>query len=229
MKTHKILLSAPLCLSLSLCLGAGAFAQQIPNQDSNSKPDSKALSAELASFLNRQGDFCLGKFDWPIDVTESDAQVRTRDAVQMPVLEKIGLVVSTSGTVMRKVDETEKPVPVIRYALTDAGKAFYLQKDAPGSDTGAGPVRRHDLCAGRLSLDKLVSWTEPVVQGDHQALTATYTYRFAAAKWGMDPEVQRVFPVLARVIHGEGTLQLTQVFQWKDGKWVASNAAEAVR
>ena|ERR1700754_1676325 len=219
MKTQKILFSATLCLYLC----TGAFAQQAAN------PDSKALSTELASYLNRQGDFCLGKFEWPIDVTESDARVGTRDAVQMPVLEKIGLVASSKGTVMRKVDETETPVPVVRYALTDAGKAFYLEKEAPASDAGAAPVRRHDLCAGRLSLDKVVSWTAPVVQGDHGELTATYTYHFAAVKWAMNPDVQRVFPVLARVIRGDGTLQQTQLFQLRDGKWVAVNLAEAVR
>jgi hypothetical protein len=210
--------SRHLLLVAALCAPAATFAEPA------TKPDPKALSAALASFLSQQGDFCLGKFDWPINVSEQDIRFGTRNAVQMPVLEKMGLVASSKGMATRTQDKVEETVAVTRYALTDAGKAFYLQREAAGDD-----AHRHDLCAGHLSLDKLVRWSDPVEQGDHQELTVAYTYHFTGPKWSLDPEVQKVFPVLALVVHGEGSRQLNQRLQLKNGQWVAVNAVESAR
>ena len=46
-----------------LCLSglAGAMNTNEPNQ--------KNLKTALEKYLEQQGDFCLGKFDWPIDVS----------------------------------------------------------------------------------------------------------------------------------------------------------------
>ena len=83
-------------VAVAWCIGATAgFAA--PTQ-----PNRTAVTIALRDYLAKQGNFCLGKFDWPIDVSERDFQMGTRDAVQMPVLEKLGLVVSSEVSVKRK-------------------------------------------------------------------------------------------------------------------------------
>ena len=62
------------------------------------KLSEKALKPAVERYLAAKGDFCLGKFDWPIVVTEADRRHASRDALQMPVLEKLGLVVSTDAS-----------------------------------------------------------------------------------------------------------------------------------
>ncbi len=59
-------------------------------------PTKKNLAPAVAKFLREKGDFCLGKYTWPISVSEHDRQGRSNDAVQLPVLEKLGLVTSSS-------------------------------------------------------------------------------------------------------------------------------------
>ena len=200
-----------------MCISSAAFCAN------SSEPNQKALTAALVNYLAKQGDFCLGKFDWPINVSESEFAMGTRDAVQMPVLEKLGLVVSSSASAMRKVDEADIAVPVKSYALTDAGKQFYLAKES-STGTGASKVmHNHDFCAGKLSLDKLVRWEKPSTQGDSQETTVTYTYKIAPAKWTNDPEIQKVFPMLARILKGEGNMLLQQNFRLSGKSWVAVN------
>src|ERR1700741_844748 len=94
------------------------------------QPNKKMLETALTKYLAKQGDLCVGKFDWPIDISQRDVESSTRDAVQLPVMEKLGLVASSSESVMRKGEgDVETPVPVQRYVLTDAGKKFYLKKE----------------------------------------------------------------------------------------------------
>src|ERR1700730_11374596 len=94
-------------------------------------PEQKALHRELVKYLAKQGQLCLGKFDWPIDVSQQDIQENTRDAVQLPVLEKLGLVTSTVTEAQRVGidDNLVHTVAVKRYELTSAGRKSYLDKD----------------------------------------------------------------------------------------------------
>ena len=186
-------------------------------------PTEKALKLALEKYLAQQGDFCLGKFDWPIDVSESEFSIGSRDALQMPVLEKLGLVSSSNASAMRKVDEVELAVPVKRFELTEKGQLFYLPKQSVTGSIGKQLVHAHDFCAGKLSLDKIVGWEKPVMQGDSQRTTVSYTYKMAAAKWTQDPEVHKVFPLLAKVVNGESSMLLKQQFQLSGKSWVAVN------
>ena len=157
--------------------------------------------AALNAYLAKQGDVCLGKVDWPIDVGQHDFQQNARDAIQMPVLEKLGLVTS-------KVTEKES-VPVKRYALTKVGLQSYL---AP----------RKDLCAATITLDQVVRWEEgpqsPLRQG-----TIYYTYHVSPASWMRSTDAQKVFPMVDKVIKGEGTLQLAQQLQLTREGWIATS------
>lgn len=189
---------------------------------SPAKPTSSAQATILRHYLQQRGDLCLGKFDWPIDVKASDFEARTRDAVQMPVLESLGLVSSSDGSVsMYKEDGSKEWVPAKRYELTRVGKMFYLKRDSISA--GGKPVVHHgDLCAGKLSLDKVVSWTQTASDAGQAEATASYTYKFAPAQWARFPEALKAFPMIDRIEQGEGKLQMTQRFHLVDGVWVAT-------
>jgi hypothetical protein len=201
-----------------LCISNAAFCTN------STEPNQKILVSAVKKYLAQQGDFCLGKFDWPIDVSESEFGMGTNDAVQMPVLEKLGLVISSNASAMRKVDEADISVPVKRYQLTEAGKAFYLPKESSAIVGGKKVMHTHDFCAGKLSLNKLVRWDKTTMEGKHQETTVTYTYKIAPAKWTQNPEIQAVFPMLTKVLKGEGSMQLQQQFRFSKKSWVPVNS-----
>lgn len=204
-----------------MCFSSAAFCAN------STEPDQTTLASALENYLAQQGNFCLGKYDWPIDLTESDFKMGTRDALQLPVLEKMGLVESTYVTAMHKVDDTEQPVLVKRHVLTDAGKKFYLAKDIQTiTSSGEKIVHHGDFCAAKLSLNKLVRWEKPEMRGEYKETTVDYTYKIAAAKWTQDSEIQKVFPMLAHIVKGEGTMQLKQRFRLSGESWIAINPEE---
>jgi hypothetical protein len=174
----------------------------------------KSLEPAVAKYLQEKGNFCLGKFNWPIDVSEQDRQQGTNDAIQMPVLEKLGLVVSSAVV----GDSTVK-----QYDLTEQGKKYYLVKKTVTLGPGDEPVDHPgDFCAARLKLERVVGWQPPEVVDGRTQVTVKYTYKVAAAAdWTHDPEIKRVFPMIHRIVDGEGTMQLTQLFAWSNQTWVA--------
>ena len=194
------------------------------------KPDArnqKTLEAALGKYLADRGDLCLAKYDWPIYVSAADMELGTRDALQLPVLEKLGLVTSTSGTVQRKVDEVEEAIPAKRYELTEMGRNFYLEKDMAITNASGKTVEHHgDFCAGKLFLNKIVAWDKPNEQDAQKETTVTYTYKFAAADWARDPEARKVFPMVDRMLKGEGSLQLQQRFRQVGKTWVAVSSLQ---
>lgn len=179
------------------------------------QPGNKALAAGLSKYLAQQGDVCVGKFDWPIDVAPGDAEAGSRDAVQLPVLAQLGLADAVAGMVVRRNAEgVEREVPVQRYSLTEAGKKFYLKRDTSTvAPTGEKIARTGDFCVGKLSLVKVVAW-------DAGTGTASYTYKFAAAPWMHEPAAQQVFPMIAYIMKNEGQMQMKQRLRLENGRWV---------
>ena len=193
---------------------ASAGTQQPPGADH------AQLQAALVRYLETQGNICVGKFDWPIDVTDGDLKVRSRDSIQMPVLEKLGLVRSSPATTQRPTEDGPKSLPATRYELTEAGRKFYLEKDQ-STRAGGNSVEHHrDLCGARISLDKVVSWGKAEDPAGRGVVTLTYTYHAVASEWMTDPDAQRVFPMLDRVIKGDGSMQLEERLRLADGTWV---------
>jgi hypothetical protein len=182
-------------------------------------PDSKALHRELVKYLQKQGQLCLGKSDWPIDVSQQDFQENARDAVQMPVLEKLGLVTSTVAETQRLgVDDNAlHTVAVKRYELTRAGRQSYVDKDNFARGSGAAREHHKDLCAAKLTLDKIVRW-EPADVGQG---TVFYTYHVTAVPWVKSADALKVFPMIDKIIKGEGTLQLSQRMRLGREGWTA--------
>ena len=198
---------------LALCSAAVAGTGPAANR--------KVLTLALNQYLEVHGDLCLGKFDWPIDVSPQDFLDHTRDALQMPVLEKFNLVVPKAGTVKRLLDDGEQTVSVNQYALTAIGRIYYLER--PSQVTLAtGEVVKHnrDLCGGHVRLNKLVRWDTPTQTSGNWETTLHYTYTFTPVWWAQEPQVQQVFPVFPTLLQGQGKLQLEQRFQWTGKQWV---------
>lgn len=172
------------------------------------------LTQGMNEYLAKNGDFCIGDTQWPIDVTQHEMDTRGHNAVQMPVMEKAGLVRSSIASVSMKDDDGNavKDVKVMRYELTDEGRKYYLHQ--PGRKDANGTLKEipGDFCAGRMTLDKIVSWG-PVKEVDGQKHTiVTYTYNIDAADWAKKPELQKVFPMVAYVVNGGKKVQLKEGF-----------------
>ncbi|MDB5803766.1 MAG: hypothetical protein JWN73_1088 [Betaproteobacteria bacterium] len=196
-------------------------------------PSRAAMAVAVAKYLAQHGDFCIGKFNWPIDVplAEFESTLPTRDTTQMPVLENAGLVASSTATVERREGEEGaqdvKQVPVRRYQLTEAGERYYLKKKMVSAGLAGQPVvHGGDFCAGRLSLDRVVGMEKPVLVDGQAETTVTYTYRINAFPWARDEDLQGVFPMVARVVKGEHSMQLKQRFRHVGNQWVAVQAWE---
>src|ERR1700753_1009765 len=95
----------------TLCLLACGVAYA-----SATDPRPKDLTRAVKVFLADHGDLCMDKYTWPRDITDGDAYTDPNDAVQLPVLERLGVVQSTS------IGATK------RYTLTDKGQKYYLKK-----------------------------------------------------------------------------------------------------
>ena len=109
------------------------------------------FAAGVKAYLERRGDLCLAKSAWPIDVTQREIDAGARNALQMPALEKVGLVKSSVASVDVHDEERRATIQVRRYDLTEAGKKYYLTREmrSMGSD-GSVHTRPGDFCAARL-------------------------------------------------------------------------------
>ncbi len=182
------------------------------------------LSAALKEFLAQRGEICLAKYDWPIDVSARDRAKRTRDSLQLPVLEREGLVRSREGYVVYKTEGQEaEQVPTRRYELTEQGRRFYRSREIVLHPRGGAEVVHHgDLCAGRLELDMIVKITEPqAAPGQTPTASAEYLYRFTPEPWVKSAPVRAVFPMVDTLLQGQGRMPMTQHFHFDGQRWVA--------
>jgi hypothetical protein len=182
-----------------------------------SEPTADVLAAALNDYLAQRGQLCLGKTHWPIDLTQREIDAGARNALQMPVLERLGLVTSTVAEVAGQDQATAPAMKVRRYALTESGRRYYLVRG------GAGHPPDGDFCAARLSLDRIVGWSleRDAARGGVPHVVVTYTYRVEAAPWTKDAEAQKVFPVVASVVRGAGSAELQESFTLTPTGWVA--------
>jgi hypothetical protein len=121
-----ILFSASVFVLLTACSNGSSV------KEANEANFTKALN----DYLAKRGDLCLAKTEWPVNVTRQEAaSVTTRNAVQMPVLEKLGLVTSTTATIEQEGEDGKTRTPGRRYTLTEEGKRYYLPRAAqkPGN------------------------------------------------------------------------------------------------
>jgi len=184
--------------------------------------DQHTFTEGMKEYLARRGDLCVGKSSWPIDVTPADFAGHSRDAVQMPVLERLGLVHGEDTVTELRTEEGPVKREVRRYELTPAGQRYYLVRDGgPRSTSNAAP--RRDLCVAKLSLDAVIGWDAPSDGAPLSHTVVQYTYHVDAAPWTSDPDVTRTFPMVARVLQGAGRDRLTEAFTLTKKGWVADD------
>ncbi len=179
----------------------------------------------LRAYLERRGDLCIGKATWPIDVWPRDVTAGTRDALQMPVFERLGLVRSSDVAIEVPTDDGTVPVEVKRYELTEAGLRDYRSHEI-GVNAAGEKVASGDFCVAKLSLSKVVRWelVPSTAPGDGRPrAVVAYTYEVAADPWTRNPEVARVLPAVARVVSGARSAELKEAFTLTADGWVADD------
>jgi hypothetical protein len=210
------------------------------------QPGERELTRAVTQYLSDHGDLCVGKFAWPRVVTQQDQAAHTNDAVQLPVLERLGLVESTEISAPATVTPaswtpaaadapgnaaaqgsqsgatTAAAETARRYSLTAKGQRYYLQKKRITLGSHDRPVEHDkDLCVARLSLDKVVKWTPPEAVHGHPETVVRYTYHVkSAADWMADPQARQVFPVVDRIIRNQDNMLMSVTVELQDGKWV---------
>jgi len=199
---------------LASLAGCDNEAARFPNQDN--------FTATVNDYLAQRGHVCLAKYSWPITVAAGSHEP---DAQQMPVLEKLGLVtgkdvVAAAGNAAG-AQPSAATVPAREYALTDAGRKYYLQVPVVIRTTTQTVTHPADFCAATLSLDRLIGWDPPQTRDGRTATSLLFTYRIAPDPWAAAPEVLQAFPLLARAIQREGTMQVRLGVHLARRGWVA--------
>ncbi len=214
---HSTLRTPSRSLTLVAATLALAACHKTPHADQHTA-SAETFRSGMVAYLKARGDLCLGKTEFPIDVSQAEFQKGSRDALQMPALEHLGIVSSIQAVGTRDTEDGPVAVDVRRYNLTDAGRRYYLSREVTGQQTSDGkPVFRSDLCVAKLSLDKIVGW-----QVTGSSATVTYTYHVDAAPWTQNSEITQVFPMVARVVTGAGSNQLKEGFTLTPAGWVAN-------
>jgi hypothetical protein len=206
------LLAALLALASTACHDRQA---QLPTREN--------FTAAVADYLAQRGHLCAGKYDWPIAVTAADRQARTPDAQQMPVLETLGLVSARDVGIARAgADGRALVLPAREYALTDAGRGYWLQVPVVVATATQHVTHPADLCVAALALDRVVGWETPQALGGRAVSSVLFSYRVVdLAPWARTPDARRAFPMLRRAIDNAGTLQLRLGVHLTSRGWVA--------
>ena len=181
------------------------------------QPSPRQLSRATTQFLADHGDLCMAKYTWPRDVTAADREARSNDAVQLPVLERLGVVEST--LIPAPADASVEPAR--RYSLTAKGQQYYLRRKHTTLDVHGQPVDHDaDFCLAHLTLDKVVKWTPPEAVNGQLETMVRYTYHVKPAPWMADPDARKAFPVADRIIRGQGNMLMSVTVRFEHGKWV---------
>lgn len=183
-------------------------------QAATDQPSERELTGAVTHYLSDHGDLCVGKFAWPRVVTSQDQTAHSNDAVQLPVLERLGLVESTE--ISAPAAETARS-----YSLTAKGRRYYTQKKRITLGAHDQPVEHDkDLCVARLSLDKVVKWSPPETMHGHPETVVRYTYHVKSADWMADPQAREVFPVVDRIIRNQDNMLMSVTVELQDGRWL---------
>jgi hypothetical protein len=210
-------------MNIRILCGASLLLMTACSHDKQTLDHANVAKA-MADYFQKRGDLCLAKSEWPIDVSAEERGAGSRNGLQMPELERLGLVESSAALVERSAEDGSKStVKVTRYRLTAIGNRYYLPR-APHKYPTANRYATvgHDLCAAKLSLDKIVGWENPVANGPREAVV-TYTYKVEPAPWTADAGVRQAFPVVDTIIRGAGVLQLKETLVLSDGAWEAKD------
>src|SRR6185312_13117426 len=157
--------------SILAALALAALVSVPACQSKKAPPSPDDLTKPMNDYLAARGELCIGKSVWPIDVTTRELQGGSRNALQMPVFERLGFVTSADArATIDNGDDGKVEVDVKRYSLTPEGQK-YMHPRTP---------KESDFCVARLSLDKITR-VDFLGGGDAGAAATsavvTYTYR----------------------------------------------------
>jgi hypothetical protein len=190
---------------------------------SKNDANEKNLSEATNAYLVKKGQLCLGiATKWPVDLQDSDRGAGNVKGSEMTALEKAGLVRSHEAETEVTPLSGTRPVntKVLRYELTDDGKKFYQEKEAPGLI--GEKESRGDICFGQQALDSVIKTEGPITVGDKKEMTLYYTYKIEnLAGWAKDPNIQKTFPGIVSTINGAGKTTLNQNLTLTDHGWEA--------
>jgi hypothetical protein len=183
------------------------------------EPSQKELTEAVKAFLVDHGDLCMAKYTWPRDVIPGYEDGDKNDEVQLPVLEHLGVVKSVE--VAPPPDASGDAKPYRRYSLTQMGKRYYVKKKRTTLGLH-GTVLEHeaDFCVAHLTLDKVFKWSPPEPVHDKLETVVKYTYHIKAADWMSDPDAKKVFPVVDKIVRGDGSMLMSATVVLENGKWV---------
>jgi hypothetical protein len=201
-----------------LAAASGCRTRTAAPADGGRAASAADFTRAVETYLAQRGDLCVGRPSWPIDVSEG---ARTGpDAVQLPVLERLGLV--TSSLIAERRDGVATPFSVRRYRLTSAGRARYLDRQTrqPALPDGPQAPAHADFCVLELTLGKVTKWQ--VQPSATPTALVSYTYGVRAPAWARDPGFARVFPAVARLIAGAGSAELVEGFTLTPAGWTAN-------
>ncbi|MFL9909095.1 hypothetical protein [Paraburkholderia sp. RL17-337-BIB-A] len=204
-------------------LALSALALVAGCHDTSQDVSRENFTATINDFLAQRGHLCLAKYDWPIYVTTDDFAARTSDSIQLPVLEKLGIVTGKDMVVERTDPANGKKITATarQYQLTAEGQKYYLHIPEVVATATSRVTHPADFCAATLTLDKVVGWEKPMQVEGKTATSVVYTYKIDPAPWAKDADAQRVFPMIKRVIEGAGTMQLREGVHLTSKGWVA--------
>lgn len=176
-------------------------------------PDDSKARAALEHYLDQYGDYCLGKYDWPIEV--SDVHPNAPNAIQMLALEKAGIVELSSDS-SRHAEQSEHTKT---YTLTEMGTKYFIKKAILENTQPLTTDFRKDLCVGKIKLRNVEHLEVLNINSGHQEILISYTYEFLAPEWVLTKDIQIAFPMLSKVLKGsKNNQQLQQRFSWLKGE-----------
>lgn len=212
--TRMLLAAAMLPLALAACSHA----------DDPRAANEANFRRAMTDYLARRGDLCLARSSWPVDITREELAQGSRNSVQLPVLERLGLVASSQVEIDLPAEDARpaRRTKGTRYQLTDSGRRYYLARAPHQRDTGTRPPDR-DFCVAHLTLRKVVGWEPPGSAAEGAETVVSFTYDIAAAPWTSDADARRVFPVVDRIVQGAGRLQLKEAMVLTAQGWQAKD------
>jgi hypothetical protein len=189
---------------------------------SKAGPSRDTFTRGMQAYVAARGDLCISRATWPVDVSENDVAIGTNDAVQMPVLERLGLV--RSQVLPVRVNGVATPLHVRRYQLTSAGREHYLDRRTrePMLPDDPAAARHGDFCVLRLALGQVESWEVQKNGAAPPTAVVSYTYTVDAPAWTNDAGFRKAFPAVARLIGGAGSAQLVEGFTLTADGWTAN-------
>jgi hypothetical protein len=210
-------------VTLALLTVAGCRAKSGGGAAGAPAPSAADFSRGLQAYIERRGDLCVGRPSWPIDVPEGSRL--GPDPVQLPVLERLGVVTST--VLAERREGVATPFNMRRYRLTAEGRKHYIDRDTrlPVSPDDPHAGRRVDFCVLKLTTGTVTKWE--LQPGATPTATVSYRYGVDAPAWVRDPAFQRVFPAIARFVAGAGTAELVEGFTLRPEGWTANELLPA--